>query len=76
MLTERMIEEIVADSVKQHARKVQWQQDQEKVAQEAGVMDSTYRSDKDSASVIPKSQQAPASKPGTSPSSPSGGSAA
>lgn len=71
VLTERMMEEIVADSVKQHARKVQWQRDQEK----AGVIDSAYRSDKHSASVIPKSQEASASESGTTPSSAPGGGA-
>lgn len=75
VLTERMMDEIVADSVKQHARKVQWQRDQEKAAQEAGVIDSAYRSDKHSASVIPKSQEASTSESGTTPSSTPGGGA-
>ena len=75
VLTERMMDEIVADSVKQHARKVQWQRDQEKATQEAGVIDSAYRSDKHSASVIPKSQEASASESGTTPSSTPGGGA-
>lgn len=50
VLTEEMMDEIVQDAISQHARKVEWQQEQELTAQETSV----YRSGKDSASAIPK----------------------
>lgn len=62
------MDEIVMDAVAQHARKVEWQKDQEKVPQAAGISDSLYRSQKDTESFIPRSpgdtqKQAPSDPP-------------
>jgi hypothetical protein len=59
VLTEAMIDEIVDDAIKQHERKIQWQQDQEIAAVMAGVTEGAYRSDKAMAGAIPKPRLTP-----------------
>ncbi|XP_076472724.1 ATPase family AAA domain-containing protein 3-like [Babylonia areolata] len=60
VLTEKMVDEIVSDAIQQHARKVQWQEDEAKeagaAAAAAAAKSALYRSEKDSASAIPKTK--------------------